>query len=125
MKKIITGIVERGDGISLRDYGIPTANLDLKGIDPGISFGVYAARVKSPFGTYLGALCYGVGEPPKFEVHLLGFEGNLLGRELSVEVVEKVSELIAWTSRERMRQKIVHDIQLVLDFMKAREVTPV
>ena len=111
------GLVEHGDGSASHDYEIPTANLRLEE-RPDVDFGVYAVRVSFRSRTYHGALCYGVGTPPKFEVHLLDFEGDLLGEELEVEILNQVSELVDFGSKERMRQKILHDIELVQDFFR-------
>ncbi len=109
---VVTGIVNSGEGAAARDYGIPTANIVLD--EPlDLDFGVYATRVHCKAGLHAGALCYGIGSPPKFEVHLLNFEGNLYGKEIRVEVIEKVSELVYLGSEERMRHKILHDIELV------------
>lgn len=99
-----------GDGIAGRDLGVPTANLDLNKID--LEPAVYAAYCEYDGERYRATVCYGVGEPMKFEVHLFDFDGDLLGEELSVEIVGKVSELVPWSSVERMRQKILHDLQM-------------
>ena len=116
------GIVEKGDGLAGRDYGVPTANLML-GHDIGIDFGVYAARTKCAAGIFNSTVCYGVGSPPKFEVHLLGFDGNLLGKEIEVEILERISELVPWQSLERMRQKILHDIEMAKEIFKSHDKT--
>lgn len=109
---IFLGIVVKGDGVAARDYDLPTANLKfLK--EPDIDTGVYAARVDYEGVNYDAVVCYGVGEDEKFEVHMFGFTGDVMGERLSVAIVDKVSELIPWQSKERMRQKIFHDLELV------------
>lgn len=110
MSKVYRGKVVTGDGIAGRDLGVPTANLDLGEID--LEPAVYAGYCDYGGERHRATVCYGVGEPMKFEVHLFDFDGELLGEELSVEIVEKVSELVPWSSVERMRQKILHDIQM-------------
>ncbi len=116
-EKHFTGPVVRGEGIAGRDFDFPTANLDL-GREPELEYGVYAARVYFDGWYFPGALCYGSGEPPKFEVHLLGFEGDLLGKELDIIIVKKIGELINYDSNERLRQKIQHDVQQVEEFFR-------
>ncbi len=116
---VVIGKVSTGEGVASSDYGIPTANLDLEK-EPSLDFGVYAVCVKHKDRSYAGALCYGAGEPAKFEVHLLDFRGDLNGDELSVEILEKVSELVDFGSKERMRHKILHDIQLVRQVFAGR-----
>ena len=90
----IEGEVRHGDKRG-RDLGFPTANLWLEGLHLP-RFGVYAVLVDvldGPHrGRYAGAGSIGVrptfGESrPNLEVHLLDFDGDLYGSELSVALV--------------------------------------
>ncbi|MFH1711823.1 MAG: riboflavin kinase [Patescibacteria group bacterium] len=112
----ISGAVISGDGYAGSVLGIPTANLNVTPV--GLEFGVYAARVVLKNNTYDAAVCYGALDAPKFEAHIFDFEGDILGETLIVEIVEQVSELITWQSHERMRQKILHDLELVREVLK-------
>jgi riboflavin kinase/FMN adenylyltransferase len=112
-----TGTVEPGQGVAFRDYDIPTANLTFDE-DVQLETGVYAAITTWKEQEYESILCYGVGDPPKFEVHIFDFDEDIYGEKLEVGIIEKVSELIPWQSKERMRQKIIHDIGLVKDIFK-------
>lgn len=113
--KPIKGKVIRGDQLAGLEYGVPTANLDIR---PELEYGVYAAHVIRNAETHNAVVCYGVGEPPKFEVHLFNVEENLVGEELEITIVEKVSELIDWQSKERMRQKIIHDLEMAKEILE-------
>jgi riboflavin kinase/FMN adenylyltransferase len=90
----IEGAVRHGDkrGAGL---GFPTANLGLEGLHLP-RFGVYAVLVDvltGPHrGRYQGAASLGVrptfgGDLPNLEVHLLDFDADLYGAELSVALV--------------------------------------
>lgn len=114
----IIGRVIKGEGIAGREYGTPTANLDVA--DLSLDFGVYAAIVKYQKQQFGATVCYGVGEPAKFEVHLHDFSGDLLGQKLKIKIIEKVSELVDWQSTEQMRQKILHDIKMSQKVLKKR-----
>lgn len=106
-----TGVVIEGEGVAGPVFGAPTANIQVtRRCD--LEHGVYAVVVEYNTWKFHGALSYG-GPNPKFEVHLLNFEGDLVGREFTIHVIEKVSEYFLWSSKERLRQKIIHDIQLV------------
>ena len=105
----------RGDGVSGPVYHLPTANFAFSDRLP-IMDGVYAGRVTVEDTVYEAVIVYGVGEPPKFEAHLFGFEGDLLGQTLEITVEKKISELIPWVSVERMRQKILHDLTLAQEY---------
>ncbi len=115
---LFRGTVIRGDQLAGLEFGVPTANLD---IAPDLEYGVYAARAMFEHQIYDAVVCYGVGDPPKFEVHMFDFEGDLLGRMLDVELVEKVSELVAWQSTERMRQKIYHDLEMAQHVLQRKK----
>lgn len=107
------GIVGKGEGAAFRDYHVSTANLSFKN-PPVLDRGVYAAVTQYNGKDYESIICYGADEE-KFEVHLFDFEKEIYGEELCVTIIKKVSEIIPWESRERMRQKIIHDIGLVKD----------
>lgn len=88
----VLGTVVEGDRRG-RAIGFPTANIVLEpGAEP--REGIYAARVRlDGRGRALPGAAY-VGTRPTFatdrkflEVHLLGFEGGLYGRDLMVELV--------------------------------------
>ncbi len=91
----IDGIVEKGDQRG-RELGFPTANISVKGLHLP-RFGVYAVLfdvLDGPHkGSYLGASS--LGERPTFgrnipnlEVHVLDFEGDLYGANVSVALIE-------------------------------------
>ncbi len=111
------GLVVRGEGLAGHDYDVPTANLDFSP-RPKIRHGVYAARITVNGKKYSGIVCWGVGQPAKFEAHLFKFRGNLLGKKLTVVIHQRLSELVTWQSKERMRQKIQHDIDLARQFFE-------
>jgi riboflavin kinase/FMN adenylyltransferase len=90
----IEGEVGHGDKRG-KALGVPTANLGLEGLHPP-RFGIYAVLVDvltGPHrGRYRGAASIGVrptfGENrPNLEVHLIDFDGDLYGAELSVAFV--------------------------------------
>ncbi|RMD52188.1 hypothetical protein D6827_00540 [Candidatus Parcubacteria bacterium] len=107
-----SGIVVTGDGEAGIAYGIPTANLNLTE-KPEIDIGVYAATVELDGQTYYAAVCWGPENKPKFEVHLLNFSDDIVGKKIRGEIKEKISEFVALYSTERLRQKILHDIDMV------------
>ncbi len=107
--------VVHGDGYG-HVLGYPTANVDAvaSGVGrAGLQEGVYAGYVRLDDGQrYKAGMVIGSGNihgQPKVEAHLLGFEGDLYGRELSFEVVrylrpyrvfDKVDELIAQIGKD-------------------------
>lgn len=87
----ITGTVQHGDKVG-RTLGFPTANLML-GDYLRPKYGIYAVRGHTDDGRVLGGVAnLGIRpsfDPPKelLEPHFFDFDGDLYGRELSVELI--------------------------------------
>jgi len=100
---------QRGAGI-----GFPTANLEQAAtLVPGD--GVYAVHVMHEGYRWPGAA--NVGPNPTFgeqarklEVHLIGFRGDLYGRELAVDFVERLRDTRAYGSVEELVRQLRLDV---------------
>ena len=106
---MIAGPVVRGDGIG-KTYGCPTANLALRRTQVPFHSGVYAAHATLNREVYKAALV--IQEKPwKIEVHLLDYEGSdFYGQQLSVDPVQKISEIEKYDSEEELKVKIKADL---------------
>lgn len=108
---VVTGF---GRGVKL---GFPTANIDPeKELLPPA--GIYAAFVDVEQKRYMAAL--NIGEKPTFadytftfEAHLLDFEGDLRGKRLNTEFVEKLRDIIQFDSPETLKKQIAADVEKV------------
>jgi riboflavin kinase/FMN adenylyltransferase len=108
---VVTGF---GRGVKL---GFPTANIDPeKELLPPP--GIYAAFVEVEKKRYMAAL--NIGEKPTFadytftfEAHLLNFEGDLRGKRLNTEFVEKLREIVKFDSPEMLKKQIAADVEKV------------
>jgi riboflavin kinase/FMN adenylyltransferase len=110
----VAGIVVsgRGRGVGL---GFPTANIDPeKELLPPA--GIYAAFVDVEGKRHMAAL--NIGEKPTFadytftfEVHLLDFSGDLRGKRLNTEFVEKLRDIIKFDSPEMLKKQIAADVE--------------
>lgn len=100
--------------------GFPTANLgQVPTLIPGD--GVYAVRVSYEEKIWLGAANLGpnptFGETArKVEIHLIGFQGDLYGRWLTVDFVERLRDTRPFKSVEELVE------QLRLDIEQARRI---
>jgi riboflavin kinase/FMN adenylyltransferase len=113
----ISGEVVRGDQLG-RTIGVPTANIDITNLMlPPL--GVYAVHAQIPGepAIWRGAANLGVrptvnnAQPqPRFEVHLLDFQGDLYGKELEVTFAEKLRDEKNFYSMEALRTQIAADI---------------
>ena len=110
----ICGTVIAGDKLGQK-LGFPTANLDVAGLvlPPN---GVYAAITRHEGRLYRAALNIGVrptvaaGRQLRVEAHLLDFDGDLYGRELELEIGEKLREEKRFGSVEELKEQIAKDV---------------
>ncbi|MCB9357267.1 MAG: bifunctional riboflavin kinase/FAD synthetase [Calditrichaeota bacterium] len=118
----VGGTVVRGYGRG-KGLGCPTANLDGFAENKLIPRdGIYAAFAKID-GTDYGA-AVSIGYNPTFqnarhsvEAHVIGFEGDLYGRRLELEFVQRMRGEIRFTSTQALSEQMnqdVSDVQSVL-----------
>jgi riboflavin kinase/FMN adenylyltransferase len=106
---MVSGIVEKGRQEAGPVYGLPTANINVGGwFRPG----VYAAKVTTDNKTYNAIVCYGASKDT-LEAHLFDFKGDLYGQNITVEILDKVSDIDPMFSVEQMRNKIQQDVKKV------------
>ncbi len=115
----LNGIVGTGKHRG-HQLGFPTANLEqVETLVP--ADGVYAVRVHHETEAWPGAA--NVGSNPTFgeserkiEVHLIGFNGDLVGQSLGVEFVERLRDTQTFPSVDQLVA------QLRLDVERARQI---
>lgn len=118
----ISGIVVRGKGEG-RKIGYPTANLELIGDCVRPPAGVYACKVQLENGQkVLGILISGVFLEPTGnlgeEVYLLDFNDDLYGQKLSLEIIDKIREVVKISNAVDLVKLIESDIQLTRKILK-------
>ncbi len=91
----VLGRVTSGQRLG-RTLGVPTANIALEPTNR-LAHGIYAVRVRVEGRVHPGVASFGVRPtvgrgPPMLEVHLLDFAGDLYGREMEVEFIERIRE---------------------------------
>ncbi len=110
----VAGLVVSGKGRGA-GLGFPTANIEPEKelLPPG---GIYAAFVEVEGKRFMAAL--NIGEKPTFadytftfEVHLLDFSGDLKGKRLNTEFVEKLRDIIKFDGPERLKTQIAADVE--------------
>mgnify|MGYP001177425429 CR=1 FL=1 len=111
----LAGRVIRGDGRG-REFGFPTANLDITGLCTPPS-GVYAAHVRMDGHTHRAAMNIGlrptIKEPdPRLhvEAHILDFEGDLYDEDLEITFVAKLRDEEKFESLNELQNQIAADI---------------
>ena len=112
-----------------RALGMPTANLDCGGqLVPGD--GVFAGRCEVDGRAYAAAVS--IGTMPTFgenrrqvEAYLVGFDGDLYGRVLRVELLDWVREQRRFKSVESLKAQMARDLDTVKDRQTVRPERPV
>ena len=120
----IIGRVIYGNGLGHR-IGFPTANLSAEDCDLGsVANGVYASRAT------VGGVCYpsivNIGFSPsvveggcrRVEVHIIGFDADIYGHTIAVELVEFLRPECKFPSREALVDQIRKDVATATDKLK-------
>ncbi len=110
----IRGVVARGRDRGGRLLGFPTANINLQDeLCP--KTGVYAVTVECLSKKYAGVA--NIGYSPTFddhvftvEVHLLDFNGDLYGKKIRVNFVQRIRDEVRFEKISELAQQIRRDI---------------
>jgi len=103
--------------------GFPTANLEgIETLIPGD--GVYAVKVRVGLNSWPGAA--NIGPNPTFgeqarkvEVHLIGYQGDLRGQELTVDFLERLRDTRAFQSVEELVDQLRRDVARAEDIARS------
>lgn len=109
---IIKGEVIHGAQLG-RKMGFPTANIDARNIND-IDNGVYFSRVEIDGVTYKAMSNVGYrpsvdGRTRLLETHIFGFDGDIYGTILSVDLVRKIRDEQRFSTIEALRQQLEAD----------------
>jgi riboflavin kinase/FMN adenylyltransferase len=109
----IEGLVIEGNKRG-RTIDVPTANIDVaEQVVP--ADGVYAGRCMIDHTTYPAAISIGTlptfdGKLRQIEAHLIGFEGDLYGRKISVDVIDWIRDQRKFDGLESLKRQLARDI---------------
>jgi riboflavin kinase/FMN adenylyltransferase len=101
-----------------RVLGFPTANLDIKPQQALPDNGIYATITQVDGKQFPSATNIGIrptfGEGGKMvETHLLNYKGDLYGKEITVEFVQKLRDEQRFASSEELKIQIEKDVRKV------------
>jgi riboflavin kinase/FMN adenylyltransferase len=112
----VTGTIVRGEGRGRR-LGFPTANLDVGSTDKLIPHeGIYAVRAalhdRSADGVlHLGPRPSFAGLPPSVELHIFDFDGDLYGRRIRVDFIERIRDIARFDSVDALVRAMAADCE--------------
>ena len=109
----VSGRVIAGQKLG-RTLGMPTANIALEPTNR-LAHGVYAVTATVDGRTWPAVASFGVrptvdNGPPLLEVHLLDFSGDLYGREMTVEFVDRIREERKFDSLALLVEEMQRDV---------------
>ncbi len=98
-----------------RTLGVPTANIALEPTNK-LAHGVYALTARIDGRAYPAVASFGTRPtvddgPPLLEVHLLDFDGDLYGREMEVEFVERIRDELKFDSLDALKAEMKLDME--------------
>ena len=106
-------------------FGIATANLEVHR-KPLLDDGVYLVRCQISVVRYLGLLHIGprktFGGEFSIEVHLLDFEEDLYGSEMTIEVLDFLRETKKFQNADQLYSQVEHDIIMARKYFLRHEV---
>ena len=114
----MSGVVAHGRGAGAA-FGIPTANLEVTPQLLCVGDGVYGCRCVIDGATYNAAVCIGI--PPTFEgvarqqveAHVMDFDGDLYGRELTLEFVQYIRPNRVFSGTEELISTLQDNIATI------------
>ncbi len=117
---LVFGRVERGDQRG-RTLGFPTANLEEIPVAipaEGVYFGwAHSSGLESKEAVVNIGTRPTVGRPSAVEVHLLDYEGDLYGQELSVELLGRLRPVQRFADVQQLKLQIGKDIDRARELM--------
>jgi len=114
-RHVLDGVVVPGAGRG-DDLGWPTANVEAHPRVLLPARGVYAGRGTLDEGTWPAAINVGINptfgeEPLHVEAFLLGFEGDIRGRDIAIEFWERLRDEERFDSPEALSRQIGKDVE--------------
>lgn len=119
----ISGIVVHGNERG-RLLGYPTANLELVDAHVAIPLGgVYAVRAYLDGGVYGGMAnigknpTFGDVEKPRLETNIFGFSGDVYGKTLTIEFVQRIRGEVKFAGIDALKAQLAQDKLDCLKFL--------
>lgn len=104
----ISGKVVRGRGKG-KQLDFPTVNVEIR---KKIDSGVYAGKVSFDDEIYRAGIFVSLNKG-LVEAHLIGFNGNLCGKEVEINIESKIRDVMRFESDEKLKRQIKKDIEYI------------
>lgn len=119
-RKKITGIVQKNIGRGAK-LGFPTANIPIQ--DDDLQEGIYTALTQLDGETHKSIAFIGKAETfgeseKKLEVYILDFDRDIYGRQITVQLLEKLRDSQRFAGETDLVEQMKRDEQGARDFFK-------
>jgi riboflavin kinase / FMN adenylyltransferase len=119
----VSGTVISGQKLG-RTLGVPTANIALEPSNR-LAHGIYAVRARVEGQWHDGVASYGVrptvdNGAPLLETYLYDFDGDIYGRELTVEFVGRIREERKFDSLDALKTEMARDMARAREILAAK-----
>lgn len=99
--------------------GFPTANLHISFEKYPLKQGVYAVGVELNGKEYKGIANYGsrptfCDEQVVFEVYIVGFDGDIYGKEITVYIDERIRDIKKFASADELKTQLKKDLEKII-----------
>jgi riboflavin kinase/FMN adenylyltransferase len=113
----VTGTVIVGMGRG-KELGFPTANLTYPENKVEVKFGVYKVTATIDEKDYIGIANYGARptfgeEGAVLEVYFDGFEGDLYGKDITVNFVDYLRDIVPFENEDELKAQLTSDLAKV------------
>lgn len=121
---ILKGIVQKGKKRG-RTLGFPTANIT---VHTNASDGIYLSiaiidNIQYPSLTFIGIPETFHEQDRTIEVYILSFDEDIYGKELQVELLEKIRENQKFTSEDELVKQMKHDTMVARSYFQTHPIT--
>lgn len=120
------GAVVKGEGRGA-SLGFPTANINIDPHQALPSDGIYATLAYIDNKTYQSVT--NIGTRPTFnggnrtvEVYIIGFEGNLYGQDLRIDIIERLRDEQRFSNIEYLKKQMARDVKDALAVLSGMAV---
>lgn len=125
---VLRGKVVRGHGRGGSLLGIPTANIDVQKEKVRPAKGVYAGWARVDGRNWRSVI--NIGQIPTFgdvkteeiHVHLIGFKGDLYGKEIIIGVEKRIRDEYKFKTHSELAERIKQDIKIASESIKSHFV---
>ena len=119
----VSGQVISGQRLG-RTLGVPTANIALEPTNR-LAHGIYAVVARVDGRAFPAVASFGTRPtvddgPPLLEVHLLDFDGDLYGREMEVEFIERIRDEMKFDSLDALVAEMNRDKERARAILQSR-----